>query len=267
MTAAVNFAKEFLRLGSESTIIAVLIIGAVLILIRPRWGRRWVVAFAAVYWLLSTPAVSRLLVAPLAAGYGPIETPQQAKSAGAIVILGGGSRTTAIGSDVLAAPTEEEALRTLEAVRVYRLLGGRVPVVASGGSPGMEQRRSDGDVMADALLSLGVPRAHIIIERDSLNTLDEARLVPAMLNARGVHTFVLVTSPMHMRRSIAIFHAQGADVIPSTAALQPDNSAHWRFLIPNGDSLELSDSAVYEYAALTYYWLRGALRPAPASHQ
>jgi uncharacterized SAM-binding protein YcdF (DUF218 family) len=265
VTDIINWAKEALRLGNIAFILAVLSVGLALLFIRPRWGRRWIVAVVLTYWFVSTPLGSTLLVRPLAGNLHSLEDAQEAGSAGAIVVLGGGIRELKVGPDLLASPFDSTTLRVIEAARVFRLLDGRPIVVASGGMSGRYHLTTEGEVIADALTKLGVPRDRIIVEDMSLTTHDQAILVTRLLKSRGVDRFVLVTSPMHMSRSVAVFRAQHAEVVPSLAPLVAERSRSQRSFMPNTESLGVSDEAVYDYAGFVYYWAHGWFLPTPVS--
>ena len=80
-----------------------------------------------------------------------------------------------------------------------------------------------------------------------------------MLADLRIDKFVIVTSPLHMRRSLAAFAAQGLHPVPSAAALQPDESVTPFPLLPTNAFLEIGNAVVYEWSALAYYWWRGWL--------
>jgi uncharacterized SAM-binding protein YcdF (DUF218 family) len=261
VTDIVNWAKETLRIGNVEFILVIVAIGALLLFVRPRWGRRWIVTAASVYWFVSTPFGSTLLVTPLTRGFHSITHSDEAASVGAIVVLGGGIRDLKVGADALAYPYESTTLRLLEAARVFRLLDGAAIVVASGGRSQAGRRVSEAEVMADALSALNVPRDRILIEDRSLTTQEQAVFVTDLLRSRGVRRFVIVTSPPHMSRAVRVFRARQADVVPSVAGLVSDYGPRRRFFVPNDDSLEVSDAALYGYAGLVYYWARGWFRP------
>lgn len=263
MTDLVNWAKQALAFGNIAFIVAILAIGVVFLFARARWGRRWFVAMALVYWFVSTPFGSTLLVRPLVRDFHSIEDPREAGSAGAIVVLGGGIRELNARGYALAYPDESTTLRVLEAVRVFRLLDGRPLVVASGGTPAVDQHTPEGEVIADALVRLSVPRDHILAENVSRTTREQAVIVTRLLKSQAIDRFVLVTSPTHMWRSVSVFRAQHADVVPSVASLQRDRSRPPRFFAPNDDSLRISDAGIYDYAGLVYYWARGWFSPDP----
>jgi uncharacterized SAM-binding protein YcdF (DUF218 family) len=263
VTALVNWAKNVYRVGDVALFVVILLIGAILLFARPRWGRRWMLATVLVYWWVGTPLGSALLSAPLTRGFHALQDPAEAGSVGAIVVLGGGIEEFKAASLALAYPSEPSSLRVLEGARLFRLLGGLPLVVPSGGTPVAGQQTAEGDTMAEALISLHVPRDRIVVEDVSMTTYEQAFNVTRLLKLRGIDRFVLITSPTHMRRAVAVFRAQHADVVPSVAA--PFRERSWKppFFIPNEDSLHLTRDAVYDYTAMVYYWARGRFRPAP----
>ena len=82
-------------------------------------------------------------------------------------------------------------------------------------------------------------------------------MVAPILRAHGVGRFVLVTSPTHMRRSLAAFRNEGLDPVASVAPVRSPHIGPPPFLWPNGDSLSAADDTIYDYAATVYYWWRG----------
>jgi uncharacterized SAM-binding protein YcdF (DUF218 family) len=263
VTDLVTLAKGTFRLGNPGLLIFVLAVGVGLLFVRPRAGRRLMIGFLLGFWFLSSPGGSGLLILPLVSGFHSIQTPEEAQSAGAIVVLGGGIQDLKVGVDYFAVPHEGTTLRALEAARIFRLLGRRPQVVASGGATAAGRRTTEAAVVANVLTMLGVPRDHILLEEQSKNTHDQAIQVTGLLRSRGIDRMVLVTAPTHMWRSTAVFRAQHADVVPSVAALLPDERPVRMFFTPNNDSLQISDAAIYDYAGIVYYWWRGWLRAVP----
>jgi uncharacterized SAM-binding protein YcdF (DUF218 family) len=99
-----------------------------------------------------------------------------------------------------------------------------------------------------------VPSAQIVEESGSKTTREQAKLVPAVLRAHGVGRFVLVTSPTHMRRALALFRAEGLDPAPSVSLIRSENAPPVSWALPSDEALRQSNEAVYEYAAWAYYW-------------
>ena len=248
--------KQYLRISSLDTMLIVLGIGVAMSHLRPTssWGRRWLTASVLAYWVASTPFGSWIIAAPVMRT-GRIESRQQAEGAQAVVVLGGGIRSY-LADGLAVDDLQSSALRVIETARVYKLLENPFVIVSGGPTQQIEPLRAEAIPLRDAMITLGVPASRVLVEDRSMTTRDEAVLVKAILNERHIDRFVLVTSPVHMGRSLASFRSVGLTPIPSASASwseQPRRS-WWE---PQGDLLGLSDEAVYEYLAWLYYWYRG----------
>ncbi|OGO13982.1 MAG: hypothetical protein A2Y93_04710 [Chloroflexi bacterium RBG_13_68_17] len=257
------FAKAVLIPGSRGFLLVGLTGGVMLLLAGRRtqaWGKRWLAFLAGLYWILSLPVVSGGLVGLLSLGYAPIESAAQAEGAEAVVVLGGGAATLrALGAE-LSLLTTEAALRVLEAARVQQLIEARW-VIASGGTTAEAGVVTPESLpLQEALIQVGVPGDRILLESDSHDTHEQALAVAALLQARGVDSFVLVTSPDHMRRAVLSFRGVGLDPIPSPAPIRSETlPAPVSTFLPTLRSLEESAGALREVLGLGYYALRGWL--------
>ena len=254
-----DFIKEQLHLSSPLGMFAVLAIGVVWLWRRPasRGPRRYLAAVVLGYWFVTTPLGATLLVEGLGHGLTRVTTRDDARGADAVVVLGGGAMTAEVGGSVGGALPMSSMLRALEGARVFKLIGARV-LVASGGIPRPDrQRRPESELLREAMAKAGVAPGAIVEESQSKTTRDQARLIGPVLRASDVTRFVLVTSPTHMRRSLAVFRAAGFDPVPSVAPIRSDGLPAPPWLLPNDESLMLSDEALYDYAAWAYYWVRG----------
>jgi uncharacterized SAM-binding protein YcdF (DUF218 family) len=78
-----------------------------------------------------------------------------------------------------------------------------------------------------------------------------------MLASLHVERVILVTSAIHMRRSLGAFRAAGVNAEPAPA---PDPGAYatagdrW---LPTERGLRFSSELAHEIVGLPYYWLRG----------
>jgi uncharacterized SAM-binding protein YcdF (DUF218 family) len=219
-----------------------------------RIGRIWVAALVLSYWALSTPIAAIAFVKVVSPDYPPVMSSADAPGATAVVVLGAGmeihrSRGTAWG-----VPTREGWLRVMEAARVSRVLGG-LPIVTTG-AHGSEEYTEAG-LMAHQLQELGVPADRIIKEDHARNTRDHALLVPPVLKAHGLGSFVLVTSRQHMRRSLAAFRVAGTDPVPSTPEAYVSRGAPLEMYLPSLVALQLSERVLYDLFGLIYYKVRG----------
>jgi uncharacterized SAM-binding protein YcdF (DUF218 family) len=259
ITAFAEFLKQFARPSSVTFLIAVLAVGvfvAVCRRTRRLAGAYLTVAFTG-YWILATPACAERLVAWQSGHYPSVESASDARGASLIVVLGAGDVTIESRGYRLNELPWMAALRILEGVRVYHVLGAPM-IMVSGGITGRDVgARPEAEAMLAALLQLGIPREHVLLETESLNTRDEARVIARMLGSRRSDPIVLVTSPTHMQRSLAVFRSAGLNPVPSVAPYKSEHSMERLRWLPNDTALALSDIAIYDLAATVYYRLRG----------
>lgn len=223
-----------------------------------RWGRRWLIALAALYVALSTPLVCSGLLGGLSRGYARLVDARNATGATAVVVVGNGVVTYGADGRALHQLTRRTAYCVLEAARLYKLLA-EPWVIASGGiADSASQREPESDVMRAGLIELGVPAERILLESTSRNTREQVINVAALLRPRRFEHVVVVTSPASMWRTLALFEKLGLPAVPSVSSLRygGPSGTLWRF-VPSLDALRGSEAASYEYLAFLYYWLRG----------
>lgn len=122
--------------------------------------------------------------------------------------------------------------------------------------------------MAETLMTMGVPKDAILIEPNSRNTYENAIETRALMEKEGLERAVLVTSAMHMPRSLAIFRRQGVDVTAAPTDYWV-SEADWEYylapnlgvqlinLIPSAQDMNLTSMALKEWIGLLVYRLRG----------
>lgn len=258
----ITFFKAALRFDSPLVLVSVLLVVVVWWWKRPASRGPWrlLVAFLAVLYLATTPIGANVLIAGLGHGLTGITTREQARGADAVVVLGGGVQTVKVDDVILSQLSATASLRILEAARVYKLIGARFVIVSGGIADARLELKPEGEQMAAALVASGVPADRILLDLHATNTHDHPRTVRPLLDANGVRQFVVVTSPMHMRRAMSVFHAAGYDPVPSVTLLRSEQLQPPLFFLPNDDSISLSDQALYDYGAWVLYWWRGWLQ-------
>ncbi|MBD2125214.1 YdcF family protein [Microcoleus sp. ZQ-A2] len=193
--------------------------------------------------------------------------PKTLPTADAIVILGGATKSAfppRPGVDL-----SEQGDRVLYGAQLYR--EGKAPVVISsggridwrGGGP------SESADMAQILKTVGVPSSAILQDPTSLNTHQNAVNVKKIMQERGIRRILLVTSAMHMPRSLRIFQRQGIDAIPaptdflvSQQEIEEPNSSPQAILLslmPDTERIDRTTRALKEYIGMAVYRLRGWL--------
>ena len=218
-----------------------------------RAGRLWVTVLALLYVVWSTPLTAVPFVNALSPSYPPVMNSHDAHGAAAIVVLGAGLDSYRSRGEVYSKASREQALRTLEAARIYHVLDHPWVIVTGGLG---NERTDQAHDMAVGLMSFGVDADRIIEEHEASNTRDHALLVPPILKERGVKQFVLVTSQQHIARALKSFQKVGWDPIPSTPEVYVPRG-RLTLLLPGGPALDASAAMLYDEVAMVYYWLRG----------
>jgi len=207
----------------------------------PRVGR--LLAFAGVLslFLLSVPAVSNLLRQSVG-GSPPLDL-ERAKSAQAIVILGGGTRRDALeyGGDTLGLLTLE---RVRYGARVARLTN--LPVLVTGGV--VLGGETEAKLMQESLEHEFGVRVRWAEDR-SRNTHENAVRSAAILRAGGIGRVVLVAHDFDMRRAIAEFAGAGIESIPAPTGMPAHGAGGWLDYVPSIAGLQGSYYATYEILA------------------
>lgn len=193
--------------------------------------------------------------------------PDPIPTAEAIVVLGGSTRPADFPRPWI--DLMESGDRVLHGIRLYQadkapkliFSGGRI--VWQGGGP------SEADDMTQIAIAMGVPRADIMQEPNSFNTYQNAVNVKAILDREDIDRILLVTSAMHMPRSLAIFKKQGVEAIAAptdflisdraVAEIRGTRQAFLLSLLPNAANLDNVTRALKEYIGLAVYRLRGWL--------
>ncbi|WP_019501256.1 YdcF family protein [Pseudanabaena sp. PCC 6802] len=183
--------------------------------------------------------------------------------ADAIVVLGGGIRP-----QIHPRPWVEVAEagdRIIYGARLWKagkaplliVSGGRAEWLGEGGNPESE------DMAAIATL-LGVPSTAVIQDATSLNTRENAVNVQAILSQKSLRKILLVTSALHMPRSLAIFRKLGIDAIAAPTdflTVSTDNAKGFvgtlLDLLPEAEALKNTTNALKELVGIIIYRLVG----------
>jgi uncharacterized SAM-binding protein YcdF (DUF218 family) len=241
--------------------IEVLLVGLLLLWFtrRQKAGRMVVTLAGALLFLFSSHFFSGMLLTPLESRYPALFTaPEACAPVGLsevkfIVVLASGFSPEA-GRPVALQLDESSIARLVEGVRVSKVLNG-CKLVLSGGP---DRVSSPAQAMAQLAQELGVGRQDMILETQSRDTDDEARLVAPIV---GQQPFILVTEASHMPRAMALFRKHGTHPIADpvdfrtrhSQALVPDE------VFPCATELSGSERAVYEYLGLAWGKILGKI--------
>jgi uncharacterized SAM-binding protein YcdF (DUF218 family) len=181
----------------------------------------------------------------------------------AIVVLGGGTKP-------LIAPRQwyevnEAGDRIIYGARLWKqgkaswliVSGGRAEWYGEGGNPESQD-------MSEIAQLLGVPVSAILQDAASLNTRENAVNVKQIMQNRKITKILLVTSALHMPRSLAIFRRLGIEVIAAPTdfwMVNNTNDKGWAGtiidLLPQAEALRKTNLALREYVGLFTYTILG----------
>jgi uncharacterized SAM-binding protein YcdF (DUF218 family) len=107
--------------------------------------------------------------------------------------------------------------------------------------------------------SFGIARERITVEDKSRNTEENAQFSKALVNPKPGERWLLITSALHMPRTVGVFRKAG---FPVEAYPVDWRTTGWRDLItfPGASlapRLETTDIAAHEFFGLVIYWLAG----------
>jgi len=212
--------------------------------------------------LLSNSQISNYLIGYLESTYRPhtIQLSNESdevadeNSVKFVVVLGGG-HTSDPEIPLTSQISEATMVRLIEGIRIYQKYPGS-KLILSGGK--VFDPVPSALHMANIAKELGVDEQDLIIESQSKDTKDEARLIKPIVND---DKFVLVTSASHMHRSMAMFKKLGMNPIPAPVGhrfknVQDSNPLDY---FPSSYNLVKSQRAVHEYLGMIWASLIGQI--------
>jgi uncharacterized SAM-binding protein YcdF (DUF218 family) len=212
----------------------------------PRIGRGLAATGIAALLVLSIPAVAAFLLRTV--DDSPPLDLERARSAQAIVILGGGTRRDAAeyGGDTLGRLTLE---RVRYGARVARQTA--LPVLVTGGS--VSEGETEAKLMQDALKNeFGIDVRWV--EDRSRTTHENAAYSAPILRAVGVRRIVLVAHSFDIPRATAEFAAQGVETIAAPTGIVSLHFTSPFDYLPSVTGLQGSYYALYEMLANAVRW-------------
>jgi len=247
--------KQFLKALLLPPTPWLLMLLAVLIWWRRTWARKLLLITLLLILALHSGPVNYALRYPLESSYPPLIDPTQAGSYDAIVVLTSGSIAA---EGLVPFPSVDEYMfrRLDEAWRLYRIR--RKPIIVSGGHvdpfiPAKDENR----IAREFLIRWGVPKGDIIGEEESRDTFESAVESQKILAQHGWKRYLLVTSALHMPRSMLVFSRRAPEPIPAPGdfSVGKFELTPFDFFPKEGAAAKISAS-IHEYIGLVNYYLR-----------
>lgn len=202
--------------------------------------------------VLMTPAGANLLVRGLE-GPQPNQAPPCASDASqALVLLTGGLDRPARDDQDFAALSPASLRRLFELYDRHLMTPERRLVIAGGGNTGGAH---ESQLVARMAQRLGLREEQMILDIQSNSTWDNAVETRRLLGAQA-SGITLVTSAMHMPRSVLAFERQGFKVcaVPVDSVYVPPGGLG--YALPQTSSLRKSEAALHEWLGWLSYRLR-----------
>jgi uncharacterized SAM-binding protein YcdF (DUF218 family) len=220
---------------------------------RRRTGRALIGGALAAFLLAAVLPLGGWLLSPLENRFPAPALPERVDG---IIVLGGAIEP-GLSADRKAISLNGNAERLVAFAALARRYPEAKLVFTGGSGHPLHPDRREGDWIGLFLDAVGIARERVLVERDSRNTDDNARLSKALVKPRAGEVWVLVTSARHMPRSVGIFRQQAWPVIPYPADYLTRHEVGWRFGFNFVGGLAALDAAAYEWFALAYYRLSG----------
>ena len=226
---------------------------------RQRAGKIFMTTGVLLLLIMSYPPLPDFFLRRIEQKYQPLEmsllqeqpAPESLSNVKWIVVLGGGhtSDPKVPASSNLYTGT---LYRLVEAVELHRRLPG-TRLLLSGSA--IWRNDSEAAAMARTAEGLGVERQNIVLDEQSNDTEEQARLIKDIV---GADAFILVTTASHMQRAVALFSKLGMTPIPAPTDYKIVEAAYLpRDYYPSPGNLQKSEVVVYETVGLLWAKLRG----------
>lgn len=213
--------------------------------------------------VLGLAPVGNALIIPLEDRFPACD---ESKAATGVVVLGGAlsPHVSAVRGQVALNEAAERLTVVVELARLWPELR----IVFSGGEASLVYEDGiEAEFAGRVLERLGVPRARVMLEDKSRNTVENAVMSKAVAQPKPGERWLLLTSGYHMPRAMGVFRKAGFEVEACPVDWRTVGRADALRPFPTvGDGLRRTDTAVREWVGLAIYWLTGRssdLFPAP----
>jgi uncharacterized SAM-binding protein YcdF (DUF218 family) len=229
-----------------------------------RWGRRLAGASAALLLLMAFGPIGHFLAVPLETRFPA--PPNDLEPPDGIIVLGGSvdENLSGLRGRVTLADAAERLTAPIELKRRFP----KARLVFTGGSASLRgSAYTEAGTVSGFWRDVGLDQGDVLYEDKSRNTYENAVFTRDLVKPKEGERWLLVTSAMHVPRSVGIFRHAGFPVIPYPVDYRTNGEMR-RWGVPRHASkaLGLVEFATHEWVGLLAYRLTGksdALFPAP----
>lgn len=194
--------------------------------------------------------------------------PSEIPRADVIVVLGGATHSASYPRQMVEIDSAGD--RILYAFSLYQQGKAEHLLLTGGAIEWMNSDINPATDMASLFEVLGISRNAFWLVTDSRNTYEDALYSAKLLREKGISRIILVTSAIHMPRSVGLFEKQGLEVIPAPTDFTVTQQG-WQNLIknsisgyifnflPSAENLSTTNRALKEYLGILVYGINGWL--------
>lgn len=217
-------------------------------------GRRLITVVASAAALVAVLPIGHAMITVLENRFPTLAAPDGRVDG--IVVLGG-----AVNQHITVARGQIALSGAAERMTEFVALARRYPdakLVFTGGSGSMTRQDIKETLVAEMFFAqAGLERERVLFEDQSRNTHENAIATLALVKPGADERWLLITSAIHMSRSVGCFRKAGWNVIPFPVDYTTDGQigVSWQFSLTAG--LGKLGTASYEWMALLIYWALG----------
>lgn len=246
----------YLRLFTDPIVIPLILITAGLWILRDlrkhhhkRLGWWLLLSSLLCLYLLSISPVVSCLAYVLEKDYR-LQRHDKTRKIDVVVVLGGGVSKRGLQSDL--SPSKEMSSRLLFGLQTLKRSNAKFIVFCGGG----EGDISEAETMFRVAKNLGIEESKIIVESKSQNTWEHAVELDKLLTNKNM-TIGIVTSALHMKRSLMVFKNYFPNVVPLPSSyLYSPKELSVRAFLPKSYRLYASSTIFHEIIGLLWYSIR-----------
>lgn len=208
------------------------------------------------FWLIGSGIIPRLLLNYLRVNI-VADNNVQWREHNIIVLLGAGN--IKFPEQNIVKPNLFSYARIMKAAQLYFVCKQQTTrqchIIVSGGDP-LRTGYTEANIYQSELQKLQIQPRDIILENNSRNTYQNAQFTAKFLTTHHYDQVFLVTSGLHMKRSLIYFAHFGTHPIPVNA----DYLKAYFSALPLGYNFAITDWAVHEYIGIARLYIYNYLR-------
>ena len=201
--------------------------------------------------LASNPMIANRLASSLESNYMQTEI-EDVKEYDVIVVLGGGLRLPLPPAKHVQLGHASD--RYWYATRLYRAGKAQRIIIAGGNVYPQGGFASEAEFAKQLLVEWGVPEEVIVIETESRTTAQNQENLESLIVEQEIESVLLVTSALHMPRSMRLFSQMPVNLTPAAAdvLVRKKNVPKILKWLPSANALRLTTVSLHEYYGMWF---------------